>query len=44
MAAIAKAPGYKRHDGVRTAVARVEAAGKGIEQKLATLEKDLAKI
>ena len=44
MLVIAKALGYKAHGGVRTAVARVEAAGKGIQQTLATLEKQLASI
>ena len=34
--------GYKGHGGVRTAAARVEAAGKGFQQTLATLEKHLA--
>ncbi len=42
MVAIAKVLGYKGHGGVRTAAARVEAAGKGFQQTLATLEKHLA--
>ena len=42
MVAIAKVLGYKGHGSVRTAVARVEAAGKGFQQTLATLEKHLA--
>ena len=36
--AIAEALGYRGHSGVRTAVARVEAAGKSIDGTLANLE------
>jgi REP-associated tyrosine transposase len=44
MVAIAKALGYRGHSGVATAVARVEAAGSGISESLAVLEKRLANV
>ena len=44
MVAIAKALGYRGHSGVRTAVARVEAAGKSIDGILANLEERLANV
>jgi putative transposase len=42
MVEIAKSLGYSGHSGVGTAVARVEAAGRGIHQTLADLERRLA--
>ena len=42
LVAIAGALGYRGHSGVRTAVARVEAAGSGTQKTLASLEKELA--
>ena len=42
MVSIAKVLGYRGHSGVRTAVARVEAAGRSIEGTLATSEAKLA--
>jgi putative transposase len=40
--AIARALGYGRHSSVAAAVARVEAAGKSVGERIAALEKDLA--
>ncbi len=42
--AIAEALGYRGHSSVGTAVARVEAAGRGIKATLATLEKQLPSV
>jgi chromosomal replication initiation ATPase DnaA len=44
MAAVAEALGYRGQSGVGTAVARVEAAGRGMEETLAKLEKRLANV
>ncbi len=44
MVAIAKALGYRGHSGVRTAVVRVEAAGKSIDGTLAALEAKLTNV
>ena len=44
MVEIATVLGYSGHSGVGTAVARVEAAGKGIQDTLAVLEKRLASV
>ena len=44
MVAVAAAIGYRGHSGVGTAVARVEAAGKGMKETLAMLEKRLANV
>jgi hypothetical protein len=44
MVEIAKTLGYSGHSGVGTAVARVEAAGKGMHETLAVLEKCLASV
>ncbi|MGA2255238.1 MAG: hypothetical protein ABSG53_11295 [Thermoguttaceae bacterium] len=44
MAVIARALGDRGHSGLRTAVARIEAAGRSIYATLATLEKQLANV
>jgi chromosomal replication initiation ATPase DnaA len=44
MVAIARALGYRGHGGVRTAIARVEAAGRSVHAALSTLEDRLANI
>jgi hypothetical protein len=44
MVEIAKGLGYSGLSGVGTAVARAEAAGKGIQKTIATLEKLIANV
>jgi len=44
MASIAEALGYRGHSSVGAAVARIEADGRNLHERLATLEKRLANV